>query len=233
MKANNRKRPLAKGPSKNFIIIGTSGHAKVVYDVFNLALSGSLNFVGFITSDKMDSFLGRLVLGSQTDAPRIFKEYKITKAFIAIGSGFHRERINKSLLAKEGVSAVNIIHPSAIIEKNVKIGSGNFIGARAIINSFAKIGSHCLINSGAIIEHDCVLGDFVTVSPGARIGGRVRIGKRSFIGIGANVAHKQSIGKDVVIGAGATVISNIKERSVAVGCPAKVIKERKINEAYL
>ncbi len=217
----------------NLVIIGTSGHAKVVYDTLNLALADKYKFIGFITSDRIGSFLGMPVLGNEKDAKKIFRRYGITHAFIAIGEGFSRERINGGLLLKNGIAAVNIIHPSAIIERNARIGVGNFIGPRAVINSYASIGNHCLINSGAIIEHDCIIDDFVTVSPGAIIGGRSRIGKRSFIGIRANIIHKRRISCDVVIGSGATVISDIKAKSVAVGCPAGVVKKRKVEEAYL
>lgn len=224
---------LSKNHYGNFVIIGTSGHAKVVYDTFNLTLSAKLNFAGFITSDKKESFLGKRVLGSDKDARKIFRKYNITDAFIAVGSGFSREKISSGLFSGNRINAVNIIHPSAIIEKNVKLGAGNFIGAGVIINSYAVIGDHCLINSGAIIEHDCVINDFVTVSPGAKIGGRVRIGKRSFIGIGAVIVQRKVISDDAVIGAGAAVICDIEARSVAVGCPAKTIRKRRVEEAYL
>lgn len=217
----------------NLVIIGTSGHAKVVYGTFNLALADKYKFMGFITSDRIGSFLGMPVLGNEKDAEKIFRRYSVTHAFIAIGAGFSRERLNRVLLAKNGIAAVNIIHPSAIIEKNVRIGAGNFIGPRAIINSYASIGNHCLINSAAIIEHDCIIDDFATVSPGAIIGGRSRIGKRSFIGMGANVIHKIRICEDVVIGAGAVVITDIKAKSVAAGYPAEVVKKRTIEEVYL
>jgi sugar O-acyltransferase (sialic acid O-acetyltransferase NeuD family) len=233
MNIKKGKRTLDKNHQRNFAIIGTSGHAKVVYETFNLTLLNKFNFLGFITSDNIDSFLGCRILGRDVDAREIFKKYNITDAFIAIGSGFSRERIDSELFSESGVNAVNIIHPSAIIEKSVRMGAGNFIGAGAIINSYASIGDYCLINSAVIVEHDCILEDFVTVSPGAKIGGRVKIGNRSFIGIGANIAHQKIISDDVVIGAGATVVSDIEANSVAVGCPARTIRKRKAEEAYL
>ncbi|MHB8155403.1 MAG: acetyltransferase [Candidatus Omnitrophota bacterium] len=233
MKIKKPSYSAIKNTIKNFVFIGTSSQAKVVYDTFNFALDSQFNLVGFITSDKINSFLGMPVLGNEAGALKIFKKHKITHAFIAIGSGFSRQRINSDLLLKNKISSMNIIHPSAIIEKNVKIGAGSFIGAGVIINSDVCIGNHCLINSGAIIEHDCVIGDFATVSPGAKIGGGVKLGKRSFIGLGANIIHKQCICDDVVIGAGSTVVNDIKARSVAFGCPAKIIKKRKVDDSYL
>ncbi len=234
MKIKNRGRYLKNKRSPGgLIIIGTSGHARIVYDTFNLALSKKYNLIGFITSDAISSFSGYRVLGGEADVRELSKKYRIKNAFIAIGSGFHRERITENLLSKNKIKAINIIHPSAIIQNNVEMGTGNFIGPGAIINSHAHIGSHCLINTGVIIEHDCYIDDFVTVSPGVSLGGGVRVGKRSFIGIGADIIHKQIIENDVVIGAGATVISNIKANSVAIGCPGRIIKKRKADDAYL
>ena len=47
-KASGKRYNLGK-----LVIIGTAGHAKVVYDVYNLALQDKFNFVGFITSDNI------------------------------------------------------------------------------------------------------------------------------------------------------------------------------------
>ncbi|MDP2904975.1 MAG: acetyltransferase [Candidatus Omnitrophota bacterium] len=234
MKIKKQGDNAASAPQRaNLVIIGTSGHAKVVYETFVLALAKKYKLAGLITSDRISSFLDMPVLGSEKDAEKIFKKYKITHAFVAIGAGFSRERLSIELLAKNRIRAVNIIHPGAIIARNIKMGAGNFIGPGAIINPYASIGDHCLINSGAIVEHDCVIDDFATLSPGVILGGKSVIGKRSFIGLGANIIHKIRIGEDAVIGASAVVVSDIQARSVAAGCPAKVFKKRKIDEVYL
>jgi UDP-3-O-[3-hydroxymyristoyl] glucosamine N-acyltransferase len=80
------------------------------------------------------------------------------------------------------------IHPSAMVEKNVSIGSGSSIGpltvvgsgavigvkcriaARCVIERDVSIGCDCRIDSGAIIRHGCRIGDRVIIQAGAIIG---------------------------------------------------------------
>lgn len=56
---------------------------------------------------------------------------------------------------------------------------------------------------------------------------KVTIGQDCYIGMGVCIMYSGSIGDGSVIGAGSTVVKPIPPYSVAVGTPAKVIKERK------
>lgn len=56
---------------------------------------------------------------------------------------------------------------------------------------------------------------------------KVTIGQDCYIGMGVCVMYSGSIGDGSVVGAGSTVVKPIPPYSVAVGTPAKVIKERK------
>ena len=56
---------------------------------------------------------------------------------------------------------------------------------------------------------------------------KVVIGDDVYIGMGVKVTYLGNIGEGSVIGAGSTVVKPIPPYSVAVGTPAKVIKERK------
>ena len=56
---------------------------------------------------------------------------------------------------------------------------------------------------------------------------KVTIGEDCYLGMGVCVMYSGSIGDGSVIGAGSTVVKPIPPYSVAVGTPAKVIKQRK------
>ena len=60
------------------------------------------------------------------------------------------------------------------------------------------------------------------------------IGNNVWIGSGANILPGVSIGDNSIIGAGSVVIKDIPANSVAVGIPAKVIKnldDKKLKKA--
>lgn len=205
--------------SKKLVIIGASGHGKVIADI---ALKNGYKIVGFLDdSDSVKGICGFPVLGST----KIVYEYKENCEFvIAIGNNEIREKIATTY----NVKWATLIHPTAVLGINVEIGEGTVIMANAVINSCASIGKHCIINTGSIVEHDNVLDDYVHISPNAALAGTVRIGKKTHIGVNACVKNNIYITKGVIVGAGAAVVKNIKEEGVYVGIPAKRIRNKHI-----
>ena len=203
-------------PVKSVIIIGASGHGKVVADI--IQKSGD-RVVGFL-DDNPDigaTFIGFPVLGCVGD----YKKYQEQdrQFVIAIGNAEIRERIAQKL---SGVHWYAAIHPTAAISGiDVEIGAGTVVMANAVINTGAKIGKHCIINSNAVVEHDNCIDDFVHISVGAKLAGTVSVGKSSWIGIGATVSNNVNICGNCMIGAGAVVIKDIGDVGTYVGIPAE------------
>ena len=209
--------------NEQVIIVGASGHGKVVADI--VQKSGD-TVVGFLDDNPNlpEKFVGFPMLG-YIEKYRLYKNYKFV---IAIGNSEIRERIVSNLLNVEWYTA---IPPSAVISGiDVSIGEGTVVMANTVINSGAVIGKHCIINSGAIVEHDCQIKDFVHVSVGAKIAGTVTVGKNTWIGIGASVKNNLSLCENCVIGAGAVVVKNINEEGTYVGVPAERILMEKVKE---
>jgi len=189
--------------SRNVIIIGAGGHAKVIADII---LKSNDNLLGFLDDNKPKNevILGYPILGKLED---IFSFADKTVFVIGIGNNF----VRKSISEKYNVAWHTVIHPSANIGIDVKIGDGTVVMANAVINVSAKIGKHCIINTAAIIEHDNIIFNYVHISPNAVLGGTVNIGECSHIGIGASVRNNISITDNCVIGASAAVVKNITE----------------------
>jgi len=196
-------------------IIGAGGHAKVVA---NAALEARLNLAGFLTDSEGD--FGKIIF----DRPVQSRQSQLNRkaAFhVAIGSNNARALVSEEM-KNAGWVCETIIHPSASIGRDIKMGAGSYIGPQAILNPGADIGKYCIINSGAIVEHDCHIADAVHLSPRVVLGGHVSIGEKSWIGIGATVRDRVTIGTDVMIGAGSVVVSNIEGPGTAYGVPAKL-----------
>lgn len=198
--------------SKKLVIIGASGHGKVIADI---ALKLGYEIVGFLDdNDSLKEICGFPVLGSTKNV----YEYKENCEFvIAIGNNEIREKIATTY----DVKWATLVHPTAIIGMQVLIGEGTVIMANAVINPCASIGRHCIINTGAIVEHDNYLSDYVHISPNATLAGTVCIGKGVHIGVGSCVKNNVTITENVVLGAGAAVVKDIIEDGVYVGVPAR------------
>lgn len=201
---------------KNVVIIGASGHAKVIADII---IKNGDRVVGFLDDN---TALPETIIGySYLDVISGWQKYMSDCCFVmGIGNNRIRRKIAKSL----DVEWYTAIHPSAQIAVDTHIGEGTVVMANAVINTSARIGRHCIINTGAVIEHDNRIADYVHVSPNAALCGTVSVGEMTHIGAGATVKNNTSICRDVVIGAGGVVVKDITESGTYVGVPAKKIK---------
>lgn len=193
------------------IIIGASGHGKVIADI---AVKAGYEDIVFLDDDaKTDYCAGFSVVGRTSEIVDMDGD-----KVVAIGNAKIREMISKD------IKTVTLIHPDATISRRVEIGEGTVIMAGGVVNSDSIIGKGCIINTGASVDHDCVIEDFVHVSVGAHVAGSCVIGEKTWIGAGATVSNNVNICSACVIGAGAVVIKDIKEPGTYVGVPVEKMK---------
>ena len=201
--------------SKKLVIIGASGHGKVIADI---ALKTGYEVVGFLDDNEtVEENGGFPVLGKIKDVAKYKEQCEFV---IAIGNNSIREKVAE----KYNVHWATLIHPTAVLGINVQVGEGTVIMANAVINPCASIGKHCIINTGVIVEHDNDLEDYVHISPNATLAGTVCIGRKTHIGVGACVKNNITIAENVVVGAGAVVVKDIEESGVYVGVPIHILK---------
>lgn len=210
------------------VIIGAGGHARVILSILNY--DSKIKVVGFIEKKRRPKeTIEGLPIFDIFSLPELVKKRKIRGAIMGIGDNSARaeyfQKIRK--LEKYGLEIINAIHPSAIIEKNVKIGKGTVIAAGVVICNNTKIGNNVIINTGAIIDHDSIIEDHAHISPRVAVGGKVTIKRFSWVGIGTSIIHNLTIGESSIVGAGAVVTKNIPKYSLAIGIPTKVIKKLK------
>lgn len=216
------------------IIVGSSGHSKVIIDVFEK--EDKHQIVGLLDAfrKKGEKTLGYEIIGKEDDLPFLLSKYSNCKIFIAIGDNFTRKKVfEKIIKIIPKVEFVSTIHPSAQIGKNVWIGKGTVIMPGVVINSDTKIGDFTIINTNASIDHDSQMFNFSSLGPNVSTGGNVSIGEFSAISIGATIKHGLSIGNHSIIGAGSLLMKNCSDNSIMYGIPAREIRKRDIGEKYL
>lgn len=217
--------------SKQVVIIGAGGHAKVIADI--IEKSGDM-VCGFLDDNRQIEekiIEDYKILGKISECEYLQCENKDLYFIIAIGNNY----IRKSIYEKYRLNYYTAIHPNAIIGMQVEIKKGTVIMANACINSNAVIGKNCIINTGAIVEHDNVIEDYVHISPNATLCGTVKVSAFTHIGAGAVIKNNISITSDCVIGAGTVVVKNIEEKGIYIGVPAKKINEKgdKIEKSFI
>lgn len=200
------------------IIIGASGHGKVVADI--AIKMNRWKSIAFLDDDEsIKTSMGLEIIGKVDDA---FTYKNESDFFVAIGNNETREKVQK-YLKDEGLSVNILIHPNAVIGTDVEIGVGTVVMAGVVINSSSYIGNGCIINTSSSLDHDSRIEDYVHISPGARVAGNVHIGKSTWLGIGSVVNNNVKICNGCKLGAGAVIIKNLTKPGIYVGVPVRRI----------
>lgn len=202
--------------SRSSVVIGAGGHGKVII--------ATLRAAGYTVTGVFDDSpkaAGSAILGVAVKGPVTAAAATGLPAVIAIGQ--NDARMNIAL--RTPLTWLAVAHPSAVIDESVQFGAGSVALANSVIQPSTRVGSHVIVNTSASVDHDCSLGDYVHIAPGARIAGGVTIGEGALVGVGAAIAPECSIGSWSIIGAGAAVVRDIPPRSVALGVPARIVRE--------
>lgn len=198
------------------IIIGASGHGKVVADI--AIKMNKWQSIAFLDDDKsIKTSMGLEVIGKTADA---FAYKDEADFFVAIGSNATREKIQEKLI-DEGFNVVSLVHPNAVIGTDVEIDIGSVVMAGVVINSSSRIGKGCIINTSSSLDHDNVIEDYIHISPGVSMAGTVKVGRLSWVGIGSVISNNVNICSGCKVGAGAVVVKDITEPGTYVGVPVR------------
>ena len=197
------------------IIIGASGHGKVVADI--ACRLGYTDIVFLDNNPKLEKCAGFSVLGSD----KMVKDLD-GDVFVAIGNANTRKKL---MTDNQGRRFPVLIHPSAVVAGDVQIGVGSVVMAGVVINPGTSIGMGCIVNTSSSVDHDCLIGDYCHISVGSHLCGTVAVGDNTWIGAGATISNNVDICADCLIGAGAVVVRDIDEPGTYIGIPAKRIGE--------
>ncbi|WP_347138347.1 transferase hexapeptide repeat family protein [Paracoccus sp. SSK6] len=130
------------------------------------------------------------------------------------------------------------VHPEAVVIGDVIIGPGVYVGPCAVLRGdFGRI----VLHEGSNVQETCVVHSFpgkdVVVEESGHVGhGAVlhgcHIGKNAMVGMNAVVMDEAVVGENTIIAAMAFVKAGaqIPPNSLAVGSPAKVVRELSADE---
>ena len=149
------------------------------------------------------------------------------------GENFMSETSFDTDFHPEWVAEDAYVAPNATICGRVRIGRKASVWFNAVIRGdteWIEIGEQSNVQDLAMLHADpgfpCKLGSDVTVGHAAVVHGAT-VGDGALIGIRAVVLNGAVIGRGAIVGAGAVVTegTEIPEGHLAVGVPAKVIRE--------
>lgn len=216
---------LSDGDVRNVYLLGAGGHASVLLDLL-LLLGIPLKGVVDRLMKTGDSWQGIPVTG---DDETFLRTVAPEEAVLVNGLGANpdcgpRNRLY-DLFKENGYTFLTLSHPSAVLSKRTVLQEGTAVMAVAVLQSGVSIGENVVVNTRAAIDHDCTIEKGAFISPGATLCGNVLVREGAFIGAGAVLLPGVEIGAWSVIGAGALVTRSVEAGVVAIGSPAKKIRD--------
>lgn len=197
------------------IIIGAGGGAKMCIDAL---IDSNDYFVVGLLDDKVSlgvKILGVPVVGNLNSIDSLL-ELSINNFIIAFGVLEKRKkRFELFLELKEkGCLFPNVVHPKAIVEKSVNMGSGNVILAGANVGSSVVLGDLNYINNNSLISHDCCLFNNIHIAPSAVLASSIKIKSHVLIGMNCTLYYGINIGESSTILNGLIINCDIESNIV-------------------
>ncbi|HAF30210.1 MAG TPA: sialic acid O-acetyltransferase [Bacteroidales bacterium] len=209
---------------KNLLIIGARGFGR---DIYYLALQCQ----GYTKEYEIKGFLDdkKNALDAFTTYPPIIDsvENYIIKAndvFICALGDVQQKKKYIKMITDKGGKFISLIHPTAIVDSNSKIGTGCIVFQNAALGSGSIVGDFALIQVSTIIAHDVKIGNYSRVDCHAVCTGGVEIEDEVTIHTAAIINQKVLVKKGAHVGAGSFVIRKVKENSTVYGNPAIRLK---------
>jgi sugar O-acyltransferase (sialic acid O-acetyltransferase NeuD family) len=205
---------------KNLIIIGAGGMGRTLYDMACESIGYEETFIikGFIDDNihALDDFANYPPLLGDISAyiP------KNNDVFVCSIGGAIKKKCITQIIDKSG-DFMTLLHKTARIGSNVKIGKGNIIGAYTSIGADATIGDYNLIQSYSVIGHDVCIGDRNRIDTHVTCVGGVKIGNEVSIHTSSVLNHKVVVEDNAHVGACSFVIKRVKSGTTVIGNPAK------------
>ena len=213
---------------ERIIIIGSGKHSKVV--AYNLISQGKYEIACFVTTDKTleTTFMGYPLINSFINFDRsnlncLKDKFKTNLFHIGFGDMKYRKDVYE-FFVNNGWEGITIIHPSAIIGPDARIGKGVLIEAGCLITPNPIIGDNVIINTGSQVNHDNIIHNHVHIASGVVASGSIEIGENTLIDAGAIITMNQKVGSNCIIGAGSVVTKDIPDGKIAYGIPCRIVR---------
>lgn len=207
---------------KNLIIIAAGGLGRTLYGMAETCLGYGTDFIvkGFI-DDNLNALDGfdnyPPVLGK-------ISEYQPEKddVFVCSVGGPSRRKCIEEIISKGG-EFISLIHNTARICHNAKLGKGNIICAFTSVGVDVVMGDYNLVQSHTVIGHDVIIGDWNRIDTHVTCVGGTKICNETDIYTSAVLNHGVIVEDGAHVGACSFVIKKVKAGTTVFGNPAKVL----------
>lgn len=200
----------------DIIIVGAGGFGREVYqwslDTFDKNIYRLKGFLA-LNKNELDGFdIPLKIIGHEDNY-----DIKESDRFIlAIGNIDIKKKVAKNL-KKKGAYFLELIHPTALVFPNSKIGEGVVVCPYSIISDSVVVGNFSMLNVYTYCGHDSRIGEYCILSPYSTLNGSAVLGDGVFMATHSVVAPLKFVGSGATIGANSLVLHNVPDNAKILG----------------
>ena len=142
--------------------------------------------------------------------------------FVSSIGGASRRPCMEEIISRGG-EFMELIHQTARVYTNAKLGKGNFIGAYTVIGNDAVVGDYNMIQSYTVIGHDAIIGSWNRIDTHVTCVGGTIVEDDVNIHTSAVISHNVVVETGAHVGACSFVFRKVKAGTTVMGNPAKRI----------
>jgi sugar O-acyltransferase (sialic acid O-acetyltransferase NeuD family) len=206
--------------TSNLLIISAGSYAREVYSwALDCIAAGAPWAVSGFLDDRPDA-LASFPCAVGIISPLEEYEPQPNDLFVcAIGDPGTRKRYVEKAKRK-GFRFANLIHPSAVVGQNVRMGEGVILAPFVVLTADVEVGNFVNIGCMSGCSHHNKIGDWCQISGNCGLTGRVVLEEGVFVGCGATFVPGCQVGAWAYVGAGSVVLRRVKTRTKVFGNPA-------------
>ncbi|WP_437775060.1 hypothetical protein [Sorangium sp. So ce1097] len=137
-------------------------------------------------------------------APRADAEY-----VLAVSAMERRVELISGLIDRHDLRLATVVHRSARINPEQRMGPGNIIGPKCYVGTNARLGRLNVLNAFCSLGHHATVGDNNFFSPNVHTGNSVQIGRDNLFGLGTVMIHELRIGDNNKVQAGTAIVEDV------------------------
>ena len=206
---------------KKLVIVGARGFGREVYNTAleSVGYGEEYTIKGFL-DDKSDALEGYENYPPIIDSVENYAIEENDVFICALGDVHYKKKYVDIVLGKGG-EFVNVIHNTAVIGRNTKIGKGCILSRNVQISCDCIIGDYVTMNFMAVVGHDAVIGNYSHLNSMSFMGGYSELEEFVTMNTSSILQPRKRMGKNSVAGAGSFVYRNVKANTTVVGNPAQ------------
>lgn len=213
-------------------IYGCGGQGRETFDLAKDIQDSASRWDRIVFID--DSGKYDTVNGAKTVSFNQFQiEYRKEQVEIVIAVGEPEiRRILREKCGNAGFKLGVLVHPSAKIGTDTILSPGVIVCYGSFISCNVKLRDNVLVQPNANIFHDSIVGSDSVISAFVSVAGACRVGSQTYIGLNASIREKTVIGSQTIVGMGSVVVRDIPDGVIALGNPARVIKNNEDRRVF-